>query len=100
MLKTDIADVSENKLLCCQQIMKMEGYLPELLDLKLQQYFYYKPHFPRVYNQAIKCLLQDQFVGSSNEKNIKVHYKIKNILNFVLKLQILKCNFHSFCATP
>ena len=35
MLKIDIADASENKLLCCQQIMKIEGCLLALLDLKL-----------------------------------------------------------------
>ena len=35
MLKIDIADASENKLLCCQQIIKIEGCLLAMLDLKL-----------------------------------------------------------------
>lgn len=80
MLKIDIADASENKLLCCQQIMKIEGCLLALLDLKLWQHFYYKNHFPRVYTPAVKKSAPgSSFFSLRKEKNVKVHYEIQNI---------------------
>lgn len=91
MLKIDIADASENKLLCCQQIMKIEGCLLARLDLKLWQHFYYKHRFQRVYNPAVKeSAPGSSFVGLRKEKNIKVRYEIKNIWNFILKSHIIK----------
>lgn len=59
-LKIDSADVLENRLPCCQQITKIEGCLPTLRDLMLQQHFRYKHCFPRGYYPAVKCLIQDQ----------------------------------------
>lgn len=83
MLKIDIADASENKLLCCQHIIKIEGCLLALEDLKFMAAFLLQTPFHKgLLPSCKKSTRRSNFVGLRKEKNIKVHYEIIIIIIF------------------
>lgn len=85
-LKTDITDASENRLPCCQQITEIEGCLQTLLELALQQHFYYKHHFPRAFYPAVKSLIQDQILEVWGKRKIQSFFMNEIKYNWMYKL--------------